>query len=235
MNGLRKYKSIIIGMKVNDFTTIKKLKSYVRSELDSIGICSSLREKNPAKFLFFNDLFQRHPERERKGVDKIVDIQIKQHNKGDYQMHIIKNDKTSDTISWIACVRKKGDTQGRKCRSAFRAAIDDQILEFRKNHRTETCLFCKSDIGLTVDHIVHFSKLKKDFYKLYPNKPTEFSKNSLQQHCFRDEDSEYAEAWANYHRLNADLRILCHSCNVGRDKYVDSSSTDSSSTSDSSR
>ena len=90
-----------------------KLKEYVLQTFMDIGVCDSLKEEYPEIFKIFYTMFQSHP-RKDKGVEKIVDIQIKLFDhinknrpriSGDYQFWIIKDDGTSDSIAWTKCVK----------------------------------------------------------------------------------------------------------------------------------
>ena len=200
------------------YSTQTELTKVIRDLINTIGICSSLKEEHPYTYIFFNELFQRHPEKDKKRVDDIIDIRIDSYPKGGYVFNILLDDGTSDTISWKCCVTGKSDSYNYKLTKAYRVTIDDQITEFRNNHRN-ICEICNSDKKLSVDHINHFAKLIYDFNKINSNSPIELGKNNIQQHCFRPEDADYKNAWAKYHKDNAKLRILCMPCNLARKKW----------------
>jgi hypothetical protein len=198
-----------------DFETTKELMEYVRS---LIVQCTSLKKYRPAVYVFFYKLFQRHPEKERKRTTEIVDIAIEPHKKKGLVIRIVFNDGTSDTISYVACVKQKGSSFTKKLSQAYRAAISDQIESFiRENHGP--CEFCGSTKDRTVDHINHFAELVYEFKKMNLTEPTSLDKNDAQQHCFKEEDVDYKNKWAEYHKKHATLRILCNTCNIKREKW----------------
>ncbi len=75
-----------------------------------IGACPSLRET--PHYEFFRELFQHHPEAERKRVTEIRDISLQKFSKmtrrifkpSQLQFKLHYRDGTSDTISWVDCV-----------------------------------------------------------------------------------------------------------------------------------
>jgi hypothetical protein len=82
----------------------------IRWKIEDIGVCPSLRTQRPDSYEFFRELFQHHPEAEKKRVTEIQDIALKKHGKGpiknyqDLQFHIYYGDGTTQTISWRKCV-----------------------------------------------------------------------------------------------------------------------------------
>jgi hypothetical protein len=82
----------------------------IRWKIEDIGVCPSLRIQRPESFEFFRELFQHHPEAEKKRVTEIKDIALKKFGKGpikdhqDLQFHLHYEDGTSDSISWRKCV-----------------------------------------------------------------------------------------------------------------------------------
>ena len=205
---------------LDEFNSKKELKDYVRTIIATTGVCSSLKHKHYKTYCFFRELFHRHPDKERKGIDKLIDIRIDIYPMGGYQLRIVKEDKTLDTVSWDTCVKQKVEPYCRKLNEAFRSAIDDQIHKFHSLHEHDPCAHCGSVNNLSVDHITHFAKLKYEFLQLHPNPPKELGKNKLQQACFLDADYEYKKLWKTYHKDHADLQILCITCNLKREKWI---------------
>lgn len=78
-----------------------------------IGACPSLRET--PHYEFFRELFQHHPEAERKRVTEIRDISLQKFSKmtrrifkpSQLQFKLHYRDGTSDTISWVDCVERQ--------------------------------------------------------------------------------------------------------------------------------
>lgn len=194
------------------FNSKSELEKYTRNIVNGIGVCSSLKNYKPHEYNFFRILFQRHPEKEKKQTDTIMDIITNNHPKGGIVFSILRADATKDTISWKACVIMRSDTINKKRIQAFRVAVDPQIQKCRSN-KSNRCSECKSSSDLEVDHTVKsFAQLMRDFIVIHPNYPKEFAKNSMQQHCFKDEDILYQKTWEVYHLSNACLQILCHTC-----------------------
>ena len=78
-----------------------------------IGACPSLRET--PHYEFFRELFQHHPEAERKRVAEIRDISLQKFSRmtrrifkpSQLQFKLHYRDGTSDTISWVDCVERQ--------------------------------------------------------------------------------------------------------------------------------
>jgi hypothetical protein len=78
-----------------------------------IGACPSLH--GTPHYEFFRDLFQYHPEAERKRVTEIRDICLQKFSKmtkrifkpSQLQFKLYYGDGTSDTISWVDCVERQ--------------------------------------------------------------------------------------------------------------------------------
>jgi hypothetical protein len=78
-----------------------------------IGACPSLRET--PHYEFFRELFQYHPEAERKRVTEIRDISLQKFSRmtrrvfkpSQLQFKLHYRDGTSDTISWVDCVERQ--------------------------------------------------------------------------------------------------------------------------------
>jgi hypothetical protein len=78
-----------------------------------IGACPSLRMT--PHYEFFRNLFQCHPEAERKRVTEIRDISLQKFSKmtkrifkpSQLQFKLYYGDGTSDTISWVDCVERQ--------------------------------------------------------------------------------------------------------------------------------
>jgi len=214
---------------VSDFDSPIDLRNYVIGLIREIGTCEKLSVNNPAAFQFYKDLFQRHPEKERKGVPQLIDISIRRFLKtphwknpleiSDYQFIIHKSDGTEDSISWNTCAKGEINPVGKKINWAMRLAIKSQIREFKMTRKLERCEFCGSLERQTVDHIKKFKELKDEFLALHPDHPTEFAKNEFAQEIFRPEDEAFVKSWQEYHKANATLRILCEPCNRTLDNY----------------
>jgi len=82
----------------------------IRWKIENIGVCPSLRVQRPESYAFFHELFQHHPEPEKKRVAEIKDISLEKFGKGpirdhqDLRFRLYYGDGTSDTISWRKCI-----------------------------------------------------------------------------------------------------------------------------------
>jgi len=214
-------------MNPNDFNTRIELRDYVVDLIKKVGITDSLKENYPDEYEFFKLLFQRHPEKDKKEVDLIDDIYVKPYIKANikfleitsHQFIIIKNNNTSDSISWVKCVNCQDTSIGIQLYRAMRSAISKQICYFKRMNKNKPCELCGALENLTVDHIIKFKKLKNDFLNLYPNYPTKFENDSNKDVIFCEKDFKYKELWRKYHYINAKLRILCMQCNRRLDNY----------------
>lgn len=134
-----------------------------------------------------------------------------------YEITIINNDGTKDGISWHYCLDKKKRDE---FKVACRVAIVDQILEFKINSNLQCCLCNISEVKFHVDHIVHFEKLLQDFLSANKLKvPSSFDDYHDGRACFKNEDKEFEKNWQEYHAKYAQLRILCETCNLSREKF----------------
>jgi len=78
----------------------------IRERIKHINSCKSLKTEFPDQYVYFWNLFQTHPNREKKRVEEIADIELKfvAQRHGGSVFTLIYNDGTNDTISWRACL-----------------------------------------------------------------------------------------------------------------------------------
>jgi hypothetical protein len=207
-------------MNIDAFKTQKALKEYICDTINNIGLCDSVKNNYPNEYIMFLKLFERHPNYPEKIIG-IIDIQIKNNPiyKKNKELIIIKNDNTSDNISYNQCIAKR---KNNNLKVAMRCAIEDQIITFR-NENNKICVLCDSTKDLQVDHIIWFEKLYDDFITICNDLnyiiPTVFDSNAGNLKCFKTGDTKFENEWKNFHKDNASLRILCKSCNLTRPKY----------------
>jgi hypothetical protein len=187
-------------------------KTVVRSHIETIGQCKSLRSEHPNEYVFFYELFQKHPHAERKRVSEITDICI-QKSWGEFRLGYILRDGTKDTISWNKCLSGKQDSPDMLLSRALRTAIMYQMKIYRRS-QINCCVLCSSDTQITVDHYpVKFRHIRDEFLQTHAP-PTIFTKNYRSQDCFREEDAEFEREWQEFHEQKASYRILCSTCNA---------------------
>ena len=79
---------------------------YFRKMINDIGFCDSLKSHYNDAYEELMKLFKNHSEYPEK-VDNVVDIAIVHNklNKNYFELQIIKNDGTTDDISYIKCIQ----------------------------------------------------------------------------------------------------------------------------------
>jgi hypothetical protein len=211
----------IIGSR--SFDSKKDATEYVRTLLNTIGLCSSVKSKGDHLFNELHEVLQRHPKAATK-LNGIVDMKIvmNMHLTGK-EVHIVKSNGNIEDISWLQCVSGKAHTPQSELLSAMRYSVENQIRTYKENANC-VCMECKQSTleQPHVDHVIHFAKLVKDFHRTTRlNPPTTFATASdhSNRRDFRSEDKAYMDAWIDYHQKNAILRILCKTCNLTREKY----------------
>lgn len=191
---------------------------YFRKKINDIGLCNSLKHSYIDAYEELIELFQNHPEYPEK-INNVVDIAIVYNklNNSYFELQLIKNDGTTDDISYIKCIQKPSKDSNLK--SAMRYAIVDQILEFKNNCDELVCEICKSDYIIQIDHVILFKQLYYDF--LSQNTlpiPTTFDNTYYHSAMFKECDKEFENSWSDYHKNHALLRCLCNKCNQNRNK-----------------
>lgn len=200
------------------FSSQTKAKDYIRTLLHSIGYTTSVKD-NTNTFNLLQDIVNNHP---NKLYSKdIIDFEIgKDLLSGGYTLSIVKSTETI-CISWYKCVTGKHPPLKQELNGALRQSISYQIWDFKKSAK-QICELCSAIDILHVDHIVHFEKIVQDFHS--ENKfplPTEFIEvdDGTYRRGFTINDKNYEDAWTNYHKKHATLRILCKKCNLSRPHY----------------
>jgi hypothetical protein len=211
-----------------DFDDKEELRDYVIAIILKTSLTSSIKKTHPKVYTFLRSLFQRHPDKERKEVSLITDISIRKFptrlinnnpRARDYQIFIIKNNGTEDSISWNSCVDMSKPPVETSIYYDMRYSIKEQIMEFKFTNKNKPCELCGTYLNITADHIIKFKKLKDNFLLNNPEYPKEFGKSKYGSEIFREEDIEFEKTWQEYHMKNATLRILCTNCNDKLDDY----------------
>jgi len=215
----KKERVYIMEIGEKNFKTKKSAEEYVRSIIERIGLCKSIKTRSKSDYNFFIDLFRRHPKYPEK-IYNICDISIQKNkiNSKYLELHIIKEDGTTDDISWRNCI---SGSERDKFKCALRVAINDQIMHFKYNN-TNKCELCKTinADSYHVDHIMHFEEIVFEFLNnTTKDKPTIFKNIGDNRKAFTENDIEYEEEWKNFHKEHAQLRILCSVCNLKRPKW----------------
>lgn len=209
----------------NFYQSKKKFGEMVKDRLNQNGITKSIKNKSNDDFLFFIELCKRHPNHEDK-LNNMIDFEIKPDsiNKKVLTLHIIKSDNTTIDISIPKCVSGKSSTDYELYNRSLRTVINPQIQEYKKANKNITnCPICNKILNYDnthVDHIIHFAKLVDDFTKINKIKiPSKYDQTDKNTKCFTQKDKHIGLLFYDYHFKNADLRIICDTCNLTRKNY----------------
>lgn len=214
-------KQIIIGDHI--FNTQLSAKKYIRDLISKIGICNSVKNISQDYYEILLELCKRHPESEEKLRD-IVDFRIiyNRFSKKYYELNIVKLHNIIIDISWKICISGRERSAQQDLNTAFRVCIIDQINEFRNKSNTTKCSLCQEKITKChIDHVIHFQKIVDDFMKIYKfDIPTQYDivNDGSNRICFTNRDKNIHDAFYNYHKNYAVLRVLCENCNLTRKK-----------------
>ena len=210
------------------FTSIKSAQDHVRNLMKEIGVCASVKKRDVQYFERVLAIARRHPNSSK--LHGVCDFAIAYNklSRSALEVIIIKEDGTTEDISLLnKCITCKLDTQKASLASAFRYSIDDQIKAFRKQATATQCELCNCVLSahsslVHVDHTVHFEQLVADFLSTYGQPlPTTFvnSPDDTHRHAFAPSDQQVSNAFYDYHKEHALLRLVCSSCNLSRPKW----------------
>lgn len=213
---------VVFGTK--KFSTQKQAGLYVKSLLESIGVCSSVKGFDINLYNDLCEILKRHPQQHKK-LSNMVDIKIVPNilNRQALEIHIVKEDGTFEDISWRICISGKEKTTKHELASALRYSINEQTYDFKKNTETNFCSLCKraSDV-YHVDHVIQFDELMQNFIEitLFPT-PTSYDNASdgSNRRAFKEKDHDFETEWKKYHATHATYRMLCETCNLRRPKF----------------
>lgn len=213
---------ILLGER--EFHTKTQAEHYVRELLKKIGICNSVKSKSISNFLELSSILKQHPHQCEK-LHNMIDIAIipNKLNKTTLEVNIIKEDGTLEDISWKMCVTQREKSYNHLLLTAMRYSITYQIDEYRSRSLMK-CVFChKTDTLMHVDHITHFISIARDFMNTANHSlPTEFedTEDDSNRKRFKDINGEFEKDWNLFHQEKAQLRILCATCNLKREKHI---------------
>lgn len=170
------------------------------------------------------DLLLLHPNADEKIGSGVQHIEVglspqKTHN----CFYVVRTDGSKEHFSYKHCLSECSQERliEKRRTSAYREAVADQIMEFRRSKQPNSyCESCGSNQNLQVDHFIPFENLVADFEKGKTDIPDEFE-NADRIACnkrFRTSDRAYQEAWQQYHKEHASLRLLCRQCNLTRQR-----------------
>ena len=208
--------------------TQQKRKEYIRSIMDKIGLCESVKSSHPQLYeILTEDIIPVHAEYPKK-CKGMVDLTIRNNEMyGSFKQQLecwIKFENSPDVpISLLkGCVTGKPKSSMQNLQEACRVAIDPQTNAYRNAHKTQPCVKCnclsyRMEVDHNYDELLQFQTLFENFMdecKIDNVKiPETFDKNKGNQKCFKPTDSDFEKRWQQYHHDHAILRMLCFDCN----------------------
>jgi hypothetical protein len=136
-------KSVIIG--VHTFATQKSAEIFIRTFLNEIGVCSSVKSISLEKYNVLCHLCKRHPDSLNKMNDISDFVIVKNKLKPNaLELNILRTDGSIIDISWRLCITGKPNTYNHDIYMAFRVCVEDQITHFRSTNDTYKCSLCNS-------------------------------------------------------------------------------------------
>jgi len=191
--------------------TIEHTKKILHSNIDKELIGEDLS--------FILSILPRHPEYKEKSGVGIKTIRVKRTAFNSPCFFIERMDGTFIDFSYKTCINGKSIEPKDNLNEAMRAAVKEQIIEFKKFNLVKPfkCPLCSSfiedDKKIHVDHVNKFRYLSHCF-KISHECPDRFDDDPVFNNAiFREIDNEIKDKWKNYHKQYAILRLICNSCN----------------------
>jgi len=201
---------------------------YVRKIIyEDIGICNDIKDTYPEEYYILTKILERHPDFNSKSKNmcniKIVSDRL---NKKALKTLIVNNDGSYVDIAWRCAITGNKKSEKNDLMSAMRSSIDPQIKQFRREHSNDCCQLCGNSERLDVDHndtknsafdelVLNFINKNNDIE--IPYKFVELN-DDTHRNTFLEKDAVFKDEWLKYHKKNASLRMLCHTCNISRPK-----------------
>jgi 5-methylcytosine-specific restriction endonuclease McrA len=193
---------IYIGSK--SFNSQKALEKYTKTLIysnlnSSISMYGDLWD-------FFNNLFNRHYEREWFGVIKEIIFE----SNGKYYKPTIYCSRGVETISINLCISGRTPTYKDRLTKVMRALIEPEIINYRLDN-PECCAYCGTDSDLQVDHIEPFCKIRDDFLAVFGEPKDDFRWG--ENNRLISPNYLFNNAWKSFHIKNSTFQMLCKKCN----------------------
>jgi len=194
------------------YNTKKSVQDYAKKILsgNEIRICLS-----GYNLEFMKDfLLNFHPKSEQKIGSGIKNIFIVE---DDYMKNkcfcVERTDGTCVNFSTNKISTTKQTSQRNDMTQAYRIAIRDQIINFKKSSE-QTCTKCGDEES--VIHVDYFVPTFQDLVKYFEIEYENFNKQEL----LKEEDNMFHwkddELWRDFHSSYTHLRVLCDACNLKR-------------------
>lgn len=187
-------------------------------------------------FVFLLALLQSHPRSAEKIGSGVVRFYIEAVGRDAPNFGAVRTDGTRIPFSYTKCLDALGrPTEEAKAAAlyrdltcAYRSAVYEDIRYFKTHQKSRVCAICGANIvgQSDVDHVSpSFIELVRQFEAASGRTPPmEFTKcgetNGYHAYSKKFCDEVYAEAWREFHRAHAVLRIVCSPCNLKRKKTL---------------
>jgi hypothetical protein len=205
----------------NYFITQKELKEYIKSILYKYPLGELL---DGYDFEFMMDVLSRHQNYDEKigcGVDAIRVVRESQW--GTRHFEILRIDGSSIDFGYDKCLRP--ETQLTKFKRACRNAVEEQVREFKnrffEKNREVKCPITGTYLTYNNAHVDHeypktFDQIVYDFIK---EKNIDVNSVVIKGELVKQlKDKRLEEEFAQYHRANANLRVISKSANLRQPK-----------------
>jgi hypothetical protein len=132
---------------------------------------------------------------------------------------IVRIDGTAIDISWVIAIKTDGaPTQKESVTAAARQAVRSQVIAATSNG---LCALCNTQIASNekthVDHINYFSVILKNWMAESGLLWDDVKTVNIDTYCVI-EDLTLRNAWRDYHRKHAELRVVHARCNLTRER-----------------
>lgn len=204
------------------FKTQKERDEYIRKVLKN-----GERVLEGQELAVIHDLLLLHSDADAKIGRGVKQIEVKKSRQGfDYCFWVVRRDLSIDDFSYDKCKYSRNKLIECRRKSAYRAAIQEQIIDYRFVQRksNQYCDICGSQEDIEVDHFQpRFIELVRDFEIGKSDVPVEFeeAEGTLYSKRFCEGDEGYRSAWQMYHKRHGVLRLLCKNDNLGRKRNLE--------------
>jgi len=204
-----------------------------RTQAEAIEYIRAILWRNIGNYLKENDLqfvvalLDMHPRATEKIGTGVVAIKVRMTgsesgtNKKSTPCFFIEYvDGTEVDFSFYKCLNRPNNAKetSRRRLSAYRDAVDEQILAFKSRPALE-CGLCGKHLEGTfhIDHETPFINLVREFETCEGELPCDFDFHPITNHAmFRAVDHNFAWRWQRFHEQKARLRKACARCNLMR-------------------
>lgn len=221
-----------ININNKDFESKKEAKNYIKKNM--YDILKKIDKEYPYfhiyrdEFLFdfLEDLILNNKEKNIQKKILYFGVMKNPLNIKSFHTYIKFTDESYDDISFFRCIDNyKKDVIYKNdytvLSNCMRKIIRDQIFEFRQEkiqNKKFVCEMCPNIEKIEIDHIKTFKVLVDEFLEKNTYKYNIVDDLILGGEKIDDKNICFINSWYDFHEENANLRCLCQSCNLKRNK-----------------